>query len=68
MASLVTSGRSLAKRSLATEISLEMGEDQLASQEIIDSLRSATDDAGLGGLPRTALALPTVSFPLSHTL
>lgn len=40
MASLVTSGRSLAKRSLVTEISLEMEEDQLASQEIEDVLDS----------------------------
>lgn len=40
MASLVTSGRSLAKRSLVAEISLEMEEDQLASQEnVLGSFR-----------------------------
>lgn len=33
MASLVTSGRSLTNWSLAAEMSLEMEEDQLATQE-----------------------------------
>lgn len=40
MASLVTSGRSLAKRSLAAEISLGMEEDELASQkDVLGSFR-----------------------------
>lgn len=40
MASLVNSGRSLTNRSLAAEMSLEMEEEQLASQEREDVLGS----------------------------